>query len=94
MICVSYVSIHRGCCFRKQYKKIMKSAKQFGTESTVMRPVKGGGARQMCQAYVVPREEILSNPAFADLRLREGLGEGTSGVSVSSSVSQREQRDL
>ena len=34
----------------------------------------------MCQAYVVPKEEILSNPAFAELRLREGLGEGNSGV--------------
>ena len=48
-----------------------------------MRPVQSGAARQMCQAYVVPKEEILSNPAFADLRLREGLGEGTSGVSIS-----------
>ena len=48
-----------------------------------MRPVQSGAGRQMCQAYVVPKEEILSNPAFADLRLREGLGEGTSGVSLS-----------
>ena len=45
-----------------------------------MRPVQSGAARQMCQAYVVPKEEILSNPAFAELRLREGLGEGNSGV--------------
>ena len=60
----------------------MKSAKQFGTESTVMRPVQSGTGRQMCQAYVVPKEEILSNPAFADFRLREGLAEGSSGVSL------------
>ena len=64
----------------------MKSAKQFGTESTVMRPVQSGAARQMCQAYVVPKEEILANPAFADFRLREGLGEGTSGVSLSAQI--------
>ena len=60
---------------------MMKSAKQFGTESTVMKPNSGTG-RQMCQAYVVPRHEILTNPAFADLREREGLGEGASGVSI------------
>ena len=62
---------------RKQYKRMMRSAAEYGTESTVARP--GGG--EMCQAYVVPRHEILTNPAFADLREREGLGDGTSGVS-------------
>ena len=68
------------CLYRKQYRKMMKSAKKFGTESTVMKPQSGAG-RQMVQAYVVPRHEILTNPAFADLREREGLGDGTSGVS-------------
>ena len=58
----------------------MKSAKKFGTESTVMKPGSVAG-REMCQAYVVPRHEILTNPAFADLRELEGLGDGTSGVS-------------
>ena len=68
------------CHHRKQYRKMMKSAKKFGTESTVMKPHSGAG-RQMVQAYVVPRQEILTNPAFADLREREGLGDGSSGVS-------------
>ena len=42
----------------------MKNAAEFGTESTVMRPSKHGEGREMCQAYVVPRHEILYNPAF------------------------------
>ena len=62
---------------RKQYKRMMRSAAEYGTESTVARP--GGG--EMCQAYVVPRHEVLYNPAFAELRQWEGLEEpGTTGV--------------
>ena len=59
---------------------MLKKAKQYGYESSVMRTVKGGHQRQMIQAYVVPADEIMNNPAFADIREREGLGEGTSGV--------------
>ena len=56
---------------------MMRSAAEYGTESTVARP--GGG--EMCQAYVVPRHEVLYNPAFAELRQWEGLEEpGTTGV--------------
>ena len=61
---------------------MMKSAAEFGTESTVMRPVNNGDGRQMCQAYVVPRHEILYNPAFAELREYEGIEDGTTGVTV------------
>ena len=67
-------------CFRKQYKRMLKSAAEFGTESTVMRPTNNGDGRQMCQAYVVPRHEILYNPAFAELREYEGIDDGTTGV--------------
>ena len=69
--------------FRKQYGKMLKRARQYGYESTVMRPVNGGSHRQMIQAIVVPAEEIENNPDFAEIREREGLGEGTSGVSIS-----------
>jgi len=34
----------------------------------------------MIQAIVVPADEIENNPAFAEIREREGLGEGTSGA--------------
>ena len=59
---------------------MLKRARQYGYESTVMRPVNGGNQRQMVQAIVVSAEEIENNPAFAEIREREGLGEGTSGV--------------
>ena len=65
-------------CVRKQYKRLMKNAAEFGTESTVVRP--GGDGREMCQAYVVPRHEIMYNQAFAELREMEGLDDGTTGV--------------
>ena len=67
---------------RKQYGKMLKKAKKHGFESTVMRPVSGGNQRQMIQAIVVPAEEIENHPDFADIREREGLGEGTSGVRI------------
>ena len=54
----------------------MKKAQQYGYESSVVRPSDG----RQGQAYVVPREEILYNPAFAEVRRREGLEEGTSGA--------------
>ena len=47
-----------------------------------MKPINGGSHRQMIQAIVVPADEIENNPAFAEIREREGLGEGTSGVNV------------
>ena len=59
---------------KKQYKKMMKSAAEFGTESTVMKPGREGEPKQMIQAYVVPRHEILENPAFEGVRELEGLG--------------------
>jgi len=65
---------------KKQYNKMLKKAKKHGFESTVMRPVSGGNQRQMIQAIVVPAEEIENHPDFADIREREGLGEGTSGA--------------
>ena len=59
----------------------MRSAEEFGTESTVMKPGAEGEGKQMIQAYVVPRHEILNNPAFEELREWEGLGgEGSSSV--------------
>ena len=66
--------------FRKKYNKMLKKAKLNGFESTVMRPVSGGNQRQMIQAYVVPADEIENHPDFEEVREREGLGEGTSGV--------------
>ena len=45
-----------------------------------MKPVSGGNQRQMIQAYVVPADEIENHPDFEEVREREGLGEGTSGV--------------
>ena len=71
---------------RKQYNKMLKKAKKHGFESTVMRPVSGGNQRQMIQAIVVPAEEIENHPDFADIREREGLGEGTSGVRKNNKV--------
>ena len=60
---------------------MMRSAEEFGTESTVMKPGAEGEGKQMIQAYVVPRHEILNNPAFEELREWEGLGgEGSSSV--------------
>ena len=61
----------------------MQSAEEFGTESTVMRPGAEGDGKQMIQAYVVPRHEILNNPAFEELRELEGIGvEGSSSVNT------------
>ena len=45
-----------------------------------MRTQEGSNQREMIHAVVVSAEEIANNPAFAELREREGLGEGTSQV--------------
>ena len=45
-----------------------------------MRTREGTNQREMINAVVVSAEEIATNPAFAELREREGLGEGTSQV--------------
>ena len=45
-----------------------------------MRTQEGSNQREMIHAVVVSAEEIANNPAFAELRDREGLGEGTSQV--------------
>lgn len=82
MIMLHNTSTKQFSNFRKQYGKLVKRARQYGYESSVMRPVSGGNHRQMIQAIVVPAEEIENNPAFAEIREREGLGEGTSGVII------------
>ena len=59
---------------------MLKKAQQHGQESTILRTIEGSDQREMIHAVVVSAEEIANNPDFAELREREGLGEGTSQV--------------
>ena len=60
---------------RAEYASLVAKAREFGQESTVMRTGQGGDKQEMIRAVIVSAEEIATNPAFADLREREGLGD-------------------
>ena len=60
---------------RAEYASLVAKAQECGQESTVMRTGQGGDKQEMIRAVIVSAEEIATNPAFAELREREGLGD-------------------
>ena len=51
-----------------------------------MRTGQGGDKQEMIRAVIVSAEEIATNPAFAELREREGLGDASPKVWACSSI--------